>query len=277
VENQGNLFKCGECFTKAVGLMGTSPDRMSAALPPTPTRGSRRWVYVGAAVAVIIVVVLAVVLSSAPAPPSGGSTGFVSEQTALATAAPFTNGASGGPWQLVQALGLIGGGPLSGSGLIPKGPSCVTRNNGTVTTIATPALGEPYYRGLTETWILWYANPNTDSELSLLVQNGTVAEIGEWSGSGCGNYVPVGTDLVDSTAAAEAATSTAVGSAFIADNPQANASYNLFSNVTYHVGSTPKTASLWVVRFGMGIDEFSAEVFATNSTLLCTGGGLPCS
>jgi hypothetical protein len=227
------------------------------------------------AAVVVVAAVLAVVLSGALSPSSGSSVSLVSEQTAAATATHFTEGVSGGPWQLVGASGYLGSGPINVSRLLHSTPTCPVRN-GTVTTISTPAFSQPYYQGLTEIWILLYVNSGFTSALTVLVQNGAVAELGQWSASGCGiaSLTPLGTGLIDSTAAAQAVTTTAVGSAFIVDHPHANATYELLYT-SYAAGGTSKNASLWYVLFDATDWQLGAEVFANNGTVLCTSGARP--
>lgn len=242
-------------------------------------RLSPRWFYVAVAVAVVLVAVLALVLTGALSPTKGATVSLVSEQGATATAANVTSGVAGGPWRLTLAVGYLGGGPINVSRLIPQSRSCSVRN---ATTPVIPALAPDasYDRGLAQAWLLVYGNASGSTGLSVLVQNGGAAELGEWSGSDCRPNAPLATSLIDSTAAAGAVTATAIGANFVTDNPQANATYTL-EYTSYVAGGVWKNATLWTMGFEAPPDEsgptFGAEVFANNGTVLCMAGFLPCS
>jgi len=260
----------------SVETVGTLSQPVSPPAPPA-TRRSRRWPFVVGAVAVVVAAVLAVVLSGVLAPGAGNSVTLVSEGTAAATAANFTRDVPGGPWQLTSALGFLGGGPVNTSRLLPQGISCSVRN---VTHPSIPAISPSAssYRGLAQAWLLDYANLGGTTGLSILVQAGAAVELGEWSGSDCEPGAPLTPPLIDSTVAATAVAASAYGSAFIADHPQANATFELIYT-SYSAGGVQKNATFWILGFRAPPDESTfplyAEVFASNGTIECVGTGSP--
>lgn len=221
-------------------------------------------------VVVAVAAALAVVLTGVLSPGAGSSVSLVSEHAAVATAADFTNGIPGGPWQLTFAEGYLGGGPINSTWILPRASSCQILNR-SVTTIANPFSNETAYGGLAEVWVFAYANSGGSTGLTVVVQNGAATELGQWSGPDCRPGPPLGTDLIDSTSAAEAVTATKVGADFIANYSEPGGHYTL-ENDSYLDGGVEKNASFWGVVFGLNGDTFSfgALVFANNGTVYCT-------
>ena len=208
-----------------------------------------------AAVLVVVLLLLVVILpslsTSSGSPGSGG--GLASEQTAAAIAGSFTNRLAGGPWQLVDAFGSLTTTEtvVSISNLFPSNASCPLLDQ-TVASVELAPFNGTYESGLAEAWVFlyWASGVGGNSALGIFVQSGSAVELGEESGAGCYITTPLtlGTDLIDSTAAAQAAVATASGSTFIAAVHHANATYSL-EPVSYTSGGSSKTASLWYVLF----------------------------
>lgn len=248
---------------------------------------ARTVIAVVAAVLVVVLLLLVVILpslsTSSGSPGSGG--GLASEQTAAAIAGSFTNRLAGGPWQLVDAFGSLTTTEtvVSISNLFPSNASCPLLDQ-TVASVELAPFNGTYESGLAEAWVFlyWASGVGGNSALGIFVQSGSAVELGEESGAGCYITTPLtlGTDLIDSTAAAQAAVATASGSTFIAAVHHANATYSL-EPVSYTSGGSSKTASLWYVLFsgkaGSATRTFGAELYANNGTVLCTTGyKLPC-
>ena len=223
----------------------------------------------------VAAVVLAVVLVVLPSPGGGIMVTLASEHTAAATAARFTSGISGGPWQLTYALGFLGGGPANTSRLVPRIPSCPIRNASPPGIIPALAPSASVYRGMAQAWLLEFANPGGTTNLAVLVENGGASELGQWSGSGCEPPAPLAPPLIDSTTAAQALATNASGSAFIAAHPQANATF-ILEYTSYPAGKEWKNATIWIVDFqAPPAIPVEAEVFASNGTIECVGAGPP--
>jgi hypothetical protein len=274
VDQKSHEFKVRNEFLVAVGTLGLPPETSSSP-EPAPSSKSRRTVYAVGIVVAVTAVALLLVLSGALSPGGGSTVSLASEHTAAATAAAFTNGLSGGPWQLTDALGFLGGGPVNDSQFLPHGLSCTVHNE-TLPTIPAIDRSASSYHGLAQAWVFDYANPGANTGLTVLVQNGGATELGQWSGSGCTPPAPLGASLIDSTAAADAVAATAAGSAYIAEHPVVNATF-ILAYTSYSDGGVRANATLWTLDFRVdytGI-PLTAEVFANNGTVVCTGAGSP--
>ncbi len=251
--------------------------------PPAPTRPtgpSRRKLGILAAGAVVVVVVLAVLLGGlvpglhpSSSPPSVAT---VSEQTAATTAAPLVGAISGGPWVVGIAEGMNSILGSSESASSTFGNASCPLHGGTVTDISFPGFNGTYSNGEATGWLLaYYSTAVAETLLFVFVTGGVAGEVGVLSGPGCnvdavGAPLPAG--LIDSTAAATAATSTAAGAAFVADYPRANATYVLDPKPG-DGGAIGRPAPFWFVEFespcssDSELGVFTAEVFATNGTI----------
>jgi hypothetical protein len=239
--------------------------------PPNPSKSQMkgRLVWAGVAVAVAVIAIVAVVeVTKPPSPKVGSFTDFLSEQSAVATAAPLAAKISGGPWNVSTANGYVGGPASYLTGQLPPPEFDCTIHNGTVTNPPAPASTEGYYLGLSAAWIVEYLDPSGNATLELLVENGTAGEMAEWSGTHCQPDPLLGSVLVDSTTAAAAVNATSSGAAWIKLNPLADAIYTL-EDTPYHSNGAREVAAIWTVSYTSTESDFGAEVFANNGTVVC--------
>lgn len=219
----------------------------------------------------IVLVVLLAALFSGIVPGWGGSrTGSTccappvfSEKLAAALGDSFASGATGGPWTLYAAEGVVSWESTTVNGSSWATDGCPL-TGGTATAVDVPADLSTYSSGAAEGWYLFYHSPGTGrgADLFLFVLGSTVYNFGEIE---CGTVIEPFTlspDLIDSTTAASAAGDTAAGTNYIAANPHANASYLL--------AETGFGAS-WTIEFNActaGVSEgFAAVVYALNGTV----------
>lgn len=235
--------------------------------PPSQMRG--RLVWAGAAVAVAVIAVVAAVVLVRPAPAKTTIvTDFISEKTAAGQAATVTAEVSGGPWNLSEAWGYVGGPTLNLSAQLPPAILGCAIHNGTTTGTSTPASTPGYYLGLGTVWILEYLNESDNATLEVVVHNQTAGEIAEWSGARCEPDPLLGSGLIDSSVAAAAVNATASGAAWIKLNTAAAAEYSLEETV-YHPGGARALGAIWTVSYTSSESSFGAEVFANNGTIVC--------
>jgi hypothetical protein len=198
---------------------------------PRPVRKSRGAVLLTLVVAEAIVIV-ALLLLTGVIPgfhlPSPGSSSpplvGISERAAAALANPYANGTAGGPWSLNLVMGedptyttqasVFVGCPLTGS----------AHSNLTV-----PGFNGTYADGLAVAWILeYYSAVGTGSEIALLVENGTVTNLGRWGPPCVGSAIPdIPSGIIDSTTAAQALVASSFLGGYRADHLTSNASYLL--------------------------------------------------
>lgn len=239
------------------------------------------------AVAIALIVVLAALLSGwIPGLAGSGKSSTCcvatsSEKYAAALGATFVNGAPGGPWTLIAADGVVSleGMTVNGSGW---GTATCPLTGGNATVVDVPGDNGTYYSGNAEGWYLFYTSPGTGrgAELFLFVRESTVYDFGELvGGSGCVSILPgvaLSSNLIDSTTAASAAARTTAGTAYIAANPHANATYSLSESPIW-------PPAVWLMHFDActgGISEsFTSGIYANNGTVISAASqtGSACS
>ncbi len=228
-----------------------------------------RLIWAGAAVAVAVIAVVAAVILVRPTPTKSTIvTDFISEKTAAGQASTVTAQVAGGPWNLSEAWGYVGGPVLNLSAQLPPTILGCAVHNGTATGTSTPAPTPGYYLGLGTVWILKYLNESGNATLEVIVHNQTAGEIAEWSGPRCEPEPLLGSGFVDSSVAAAAVNATAAGAAWIKLNTAATAVYSLEESV-YQPGGARALAAIWTVSYTSSESSFGAEVFANNGTIVC--------
>jgi len=219
------------------------------------------------------VVVIALLLSGViPGFHLGGNSsspsGPTTEQSAASTATSFAGGVSGAPWSLKFAGGTdsIYGESTNVSSF--SNATCPLHGS-TTSKVTDPGYNGTYSTGLADVWEFVFTSA-AGAQLIIVVQNGAAVEAGQTTGPGCvpGGLTTLSGNLIDSSAAAQAALGTANGAKYASTVVHSNASYYLEEPF---VGYLKTNAPIWWMLFsgcsGENSTAYEAVVYATNGTI----------
>ena len=208
-----------------------------------------------AAVVIVVLLVLVLALTGVLSPGSSGSSA-ASFAGSRGSAQSVANGAAGGPWTLLLAVGIATQGTYTGSasnvtgiaGSVSGSQCTYTPAPGAPSSLSAPGVGNVSL-GNAGAWLYLYTN-TTGSVLLVTVTGGAATLLGTIAGSSCdlassGFTAIPSSGIIDSTTASADA-GAAGGYAFLSAHPTANATFALIGG--YSILGTSIGAT-WVVEY----------------------------
>lgn len=268
--------------------------------PGSPSPGAAKSAVSLVLVVVIVVIVAAVVLAglyfggvgpfaAAKTKTSSGNNGGAGTfSEAATTATPSVSSVNGGPWTLIGGVGVQISTPVAVNATAlnatASGGGCSAKVlSGASSVTSIPSSTSSPSSGLTDAWIIWYANAS-DGVLEVAVFGGSATPIitlGIYGGCATGvTALNLPSDYIDSPAAAATAAD-AGGASFQGKYGSVDVEYILVPSVSTSFGGTAISAS-WDIEYttcALGADngktlsgeaaaQFTASINATSGTLI---------